>query len=177
MYCHLEYSLKHRSRWYAVQNPVQKDLIQKIKEYPKTTKFVIFNSNSMKTAEFFDLIFDGYHIDFKLWETIDLDKLEEYDVIIDAVTGPNSNSAYRYKDNVKNYFIRDAGGVEYLTKDVQCVYMSSTAILTDSEGRPVEALCRVTPEYLYQKKYRIVDKIVFLGKLRFLFLTNKTVEK
>lgn len=151
---------------------IEKDLIEKIKKYPKTTRFVIFNSNSLRTAEFYNLIFEGYHIDFKLWETIDLNELENYDVLINTVNGQYSNIAYKFKDNINNYYIKN-GQIEHLPQDVQCIYMSINEVLTSSEGRPVQVVCDITPEYLQSKNYRIIDKEIFLGKLRFIFITNK----
>lgn len=155
---------------------LEKDLIAKIKKYPKTTKFAIFNSNSLRTAEFYNLIFDGYHIDFKLWETIDLNELENYDVLINTVNGQYSNIAYKFKENIKNYYV-EKGEIIHLSRDVQCVYMNVNEVLTSLNGRPVQTVCDITPEYLQSKNYKVIDKEIFLGKLRFLFLTNKTLEK
>ena len=88
------------------------------------------------------------------------------------MNGQYSNIAYKFKDNINNYYIKN-GQIEHLPQDVQCIYMNINEVLTSSEGRPVQVVCDITPEYLQSKNYKIIDKEIFLGKLRFIFLTNK----
>lgn len=142
---------------------IESSLIEKIKQYPKSKKIALFNSFNLPTAPIFELIFDGYKIDFKLWETVNIEDLETYDIIIDTIGGQNSNVAYREGKSI--------------SKDVSCVYVDLLQVsgFKREQNRASRVVCEPSLNYL-QENFSIIDTLELGEKIYFVFLENK-VEK
>lgn len=152
--------IRERNDWQGYNKGInlktlETTLKDKIREYPTDKKIAMFVSFNLPTSTFFELIFAGYNIDFKLWETIDTKDLKNYDIVIDTVGGQESNIAYKNTAQDPN---------------INCSYYQLTH--SAAKNRYSRAICEPNIEFL-KKNFDIIDSVEYANKTRFAILEPK----
>ncbi len=143
--------------------PMEFKIVDLIKQYPKGIRFIIFPTYSAYFTTLVQLNNEGYSIDIEALETFDINRLNNYDVIIYSLKDQSANVAYRYNKNKNAYNIINN---EIVFKDtgtpINCIYFSkdNKVIRPGEDINPTGVQCILSEKYLYDRGYR-TNNIVY----------------
>ena len=132
---------------------VDKLVSENIKMYSKDTKIAIFPASSFARVHLAKSILEGYNIDLKMFETLNINDVQTYDVLIlsnDLI----QKSYVIYRNEAK------------LNPNIYCRYIGQKG------HTPVASECTINKEFLYNAGYRL-DKVVY----NYIFLKKVGVNK
>lgn len=131
-----------------------------IKTKPKTYKTAVFSKMIFRGYILKCLEFQGYKVDFMVFEDYDNVDLSKYDLIVVNKSYQLFDNIRKYKEHVKN-IIKTPSGIQLTQKhSSECFYLDNKSdfIYYGSKNLPARGVCYVPYKDFAQKGFKLVEE-------------------